>query len=240
MIEIIPAIDIIGGRCVRLTEGDFKSIKVYGFSPVEMAKRFEDAGFRRLHIVDLDGAKVGQPTNLSVLDHIASSTTLEIDFGGGLKTVGDLHAVFAAGAGIASIGSVAVRSPEALRDWIRTFGGEKIMLGADARDGKVAIDGWKTDTGQNIIEFLRGWMSDGLGRAFVTDISKDGQLSGPGIQLYEKILTELPELHLIASGGVSSIRDIDELVRIGCSGVIVGKAIYESRIKLQELSRYVG
>ncbi len=240
MIEIIPAIDIIGGKCVRLTEGDFRSIKTYDQSPLEMAKRFEGAGIRRLHIVDLDGAKVGHPANLTALELIASATDLVIDFGGGIKTDENIKAVFAAGAAMASIGSVVVTSPETLKEWISTFGGEAIMLGADARGGKVAIDGWTTDTGNDVIAFLRAWMSEGVRRAFVTDISKDGVLAGPGIQLYQEILAELPELSLIASGGVSSLSDIDELERIGCSGVIVGKAIYEARITLEELSRYVG
>ncbi len=240
MIEIIPAIDIIGGKCVRLTEGDFMSIKIYDHSPIEMAQRFADAGFRRLHIVDLDGAKVGSPANLTVLELIASATDLVIDFGGGIKTDEDIAAVFDAGAAMASIGSIAVRSPLKLKDWIAKFGSETLLLGADARGGNVAIDGWQTDTEQNVVEFLRDWTEEGVRQAFVTDISKDGVLSGPGIELYSDILAALPKLDLIASGGVASLNDIDELEHIGCGGVIIGKAIYEGRISLEELSRYVG
>ncbi|HMS09957.1 MAG TPA: 1-(5-phosphoribosyl)-5-[(5-phosphoribosylamino)methylideneamino] imidazole-4-carboxamide isomerase [Pyrinomonadaceae bacterium] len=240
MIEVIPAIDIIGGRCVRLTEGDFRSIKIYDASPLDMAKRFEDAGLRRLHIVDLDGAKVGHPANLTVLELIASSTGLTVDFGGGIKTDDDIAAVFDAGAAMASIGSVAARSPEVLERWLATYGGERILLGADARDGRVAIDGWQTETELEVVRFLRGWCDKGVTQAFVTDISKDGGLAGPGLVLYEKILAELPELNLIASGGVAELEDIERLDAAGCSGVIVGKAIYEGRIELEELSKYAG
>lgn len=240
MIEVIPAIDIIGGRCVRLTEGDFRSIKIYDASPLDMAKRFEDAGLRRLHIVDLDGAKVGHPANLTVLELIASSTRLTVDFGGGIKTDDDLAAVFDAGASMASIGSVAARSPEVLERWLADHGGKRILLGADARDGRVAIDGWQTETELEIISFLRGWFDKGVKQAFVTDISKDGGLAGPGFELYQSIISELPELRLIASGGVSKMEDIERLDAAGCSGVIVGKAIYEGRIELEELSKYAG
>lgn len=240
MIEVIPAIDIIGGRCVRLTEGDFRSIKIYDASPLDMAKRFEDAGLRRLHIVDLDGAKVGHPANLTVLELVASSTGLTVDFGGGIKTDDDIAAVFDAGAAMASIGSVAARAPEVLERWLATYGGESILLGADARDGRIAIDGWQTETELEVVTFLRAWSGKGVAQAFVTDISKDGGLAGPGVELYEKIISELPELRLIASGGVSELADIERLDAAGCSGVIVGKAIYEGRIELGELSTYAG
>ncbi len=240
MIEIIPAIDIIGGRCVRLTEGDFKSMKIYDASPLDMAKRFEDAGLNRLHIVDLDGAKVGHPANLTVLELIASSTEFTVDFGGGIKTDDDIKAVFEAGAAMASIGSVAARSPETFRHWLAEYGGERILLGADARGGKVAIDGWQTETEHDVISFLRGWMDEGITQAFVTDIGKDGGLAGPGLELYEKITAELPELKLIASGGVAEVGDIARLEVAGCSGVIIGKAIYEGRIPIEELAKYAG
>ncbi len=238
MIEIIPAIDIIGGKCVRLTEGDFRSIKIYDESPIDTARRFADAGLRRLHVVDLDGAKIGVPANLTILELIASETDLVIDFGGGIKTDDDINAVFDAGAAMASIGSVAARSPEKLKEWIAKFGGAKILLGADARGGKVSIDGWQTETEHNVVDFLRGWTDAGVTQAFVTDISKDGALAGPGIELYKDILASLPQLDLISSGGVATLDDIEMLQATGCRGVIIGKAIYEGRISLEELSRY--
>ncbi|MBK9163189.1 MAG: 1-(5-phosphoribosyl)-5-[(5-phosphoribosylamino)methylideneamino]imidazole-4-carboxamide isomerase [Acidobacteria bacterium] len=240
MIEVIPAIDIIGGRCVRLTEGDFRSMKIYDASPLDMAKRFEDSGVTRLHIVDLDGAKVGHPANLTVLELIASATGLTVDFGGGIKNDEDIKAVFEAGAAMASIGSVAARSPETFLRWLAEYEGERILLGADARDDRVAIDGWQTETELEVISFLRAWMDEGITQAFVTDIGKDGGLAGPGLELYEKITAELPELKLIASGGVAEIEDIERLEAAGCSGVIIGKAIYEGRIPIEELAKYAG
>ncbi len=240
MIQVIPAIDIIGGKSVRLTEGDFRSLKVYDESPIEMARRFEGAGMERLHIVDLDGAKVGHPANLTVLQLIAGSTRMAIDFGGGIKTDDDIKSVFDAGAEQASIGSSAVKSPEAVERWMSEFGREKILLGADVRNRKIAIDGWQSETDIEVIGFLRRWAEKGIQEAFVTDIASDGALSGPGLEVYRDIRAELPDLKLIASGGVASISDIEKLDKIGCSGVIVGKAIYEGRISLEELSRYAG
>jgi phosphoribosylformimino-5-aminoimidazole carboxamide ribotide isomerase len=238
MIELIPAIDIIEGKCVRLTHGDFARKTVYADDPVEVAKRFVAIGLRRLHIVDLEGAKRGHPANIPTLERIASNTSLTIDFGGGIKTDADVVSVLDAGAAIVNVGSVAVKDPAAFLDWIGRFGGDRILLGADCKDGKVAVNGWQEQTNLSISEMLSSYFSKGVRSAFVTDIGRDGALTGPSLDLYEKIIAELPGLHLIASGGVSSISDVEELQRIGCSGVIVGKAIYEGRISEEELSRY--
>ena len=238
MIEIIPAIDLIEGKCVRLTHGDFDQKTVYSDDPVEIAKGFEAVGLNRLHMVDLDGARTGRPANLGILERVAGETSLEIDFGGGIKTRADLESVFAAGAAIANIGSLAVKQPETFFVWLEEFGGNRILLGADCRNGRIAINGWQTGTGLSVVDFLSENSARGVKKAFITDIGRDGALSGPSLALYEKIIQELPGLELIASGGVSSIGDVEGLDRIGCSGVIVGKAIYEGRITGKELSRY--
>jgi phosphoribosylformimino-5-aminoimidazole carboxamide ribotide isomerase len=235
MIEIIPAIDLIDGKCVRLSQGDFTRKKTYSDDPLEVAKTFAAAGSKRLHIVDLDGAKSGQISNLKTLEKMAANTALTIDFGGGIKTDEDIKAVFSAGAAIASIGSVAVKDPARFSAWVEVYGGEKILLGADVRDGKIAIDGWQTATGIDIISFLR---EKSVSQAFVTDIAKDGLLAGPAIDLYKQVREALPELRLIASGGVSTLSDIDELDRAGCHAVIVGKAIYEGRISIEDLAEF--
>lgn len=240
MIEIIPAIDIIDGKCVRLAEGDFTRKTIYDEAPAAVARRFADAGLRRLHVVDLDGARSGSPKNLGVLERIAAVDGLRVDFGGGIKTDADFAAVFDAGAAIATVGSVAVKDPESLLRWIDRYGGERIFLGADARDGKIAVNGWRTATENAVVPFLQSWFEADIRRAFVTDISKDGMLAGPGVALYKEIIAAMPELELVASGGVSSMEDIDELDRIGCTGVIVGKAIYEGRVTLEALSNYAG
>lgn len=233
MIEIIPAIDLIDGQCVRLTQGNFAQKKVYSSNPLEAAKMFENAGLRRLHIVDLDGAKRGKVTNLKVLETIAAGTNLVIDFGGGIKTDGDIESVFNAGAGLASIGSIAVKNAEKFFEWLEKYGSEKILLGADVKGKNLAINGWRTETEIEILPFLKEYFAKGITQAFVTDISKDGLLQGPANKLYTEILREIPGLKLIASGGVSNVRDIEKLEKIGCSGVIVGKAIYEGRIKFE-------
>ncbi|MEO5857841.1 MAG: 1-(5-phosphoribosyl)-5-[(5-phosphoribosylamino)methylideneamino] imidazole-4-carboxamide isomerase [Pyrinomonadaceae bacterium] len=238
MIEIIPAIDLIDGKCVRLTHGDFAQKTIYANDPLEVAKRFEDVGLRRLHMVDLDGAKSGKPSNIRMLERVASATSLSIDFGGGIKTDDDLLAVLDAGAAIANIGSVAVREPERFFGWLGRFGGDRLLLGADAKDGKVAIDGWATETQVDVIEMLNERVARGVRQAFVTDIGSDGAMSGPAIGLYERILAAISQLDLIASGGVSSIVDVERLEDVGCSAVIVGKAIYEGRITNEELRRY--
>ena len=238
MIEIIPAIDIIEAKCVRLTYGDFSRKTVYSDDPLEIAKRFESIGLRRLHMVDLEGAKRGNPANLAVLERIAAGTSLTIDFGGGVKTETDLQSIFAAGAAIANIGSLAVKEPDTFVEWLDKFGRDRILLGADCRNEKIAVNGWQTDTEVSVFDFLERMNSRGVRSAFVTDIGRDGAMSGPSVDLYERIMAELPALELIASGGVSSIRDVEELDRIGCRGVIVGKAIYEGRITEEELTRY--
>jgi phosphoribosylformimino-5-aminoimidazole carboxamide ribotide isomerase len=235
MIEIIPAIDLIDGKCVRLTQGDFAQKKVYNENPLDAAKEFENAGLKRLHIVDLDGAKRGRVANLKVLEIIAANTNLTIDFGGGIKTDEDIKSVFGAGAAMASIGSVAVKLPEKFFAWLDEYGSEKILLGADVKGKNLAINGWQTETEIEIVSFLKEYFAKGVTQTFVTDISKDGLLQGSSNKLYAEILREIPELKLIASGGVSCIEDITELEKIGCSGVIVGKAIYEGRIKLEDL-----
>ncbi|MEP6903773.1 MAG: 1-(5-phosphoribosyl)-5-[(5-phosphoribosylamino)methylideneamino]imidazole-4-carboxamide isomerase [Actinomycetota bacterium] len=237
MIEIIPAIDLIDGKCVRLTQGDFAQKKIYSANPLEVAKKFENAGLKRLHIVDLDGAKNGQVTNLKVLEIIARNTNLTIDFGGGIKTDENIGAVFDAGARIASIGSVAVKNKEKFFAWLEKYGSEKILLGADVRGGKVAVSGWQEETKIEILPFLKEYLANGGAQVFVTDIAKDGLLQGPATELYAEIWREIPALKLIASGGVSKIEDIWELEKIGCSGVIIGKAIYEGKIKLAALAK---
>ena len=230
--------DIIGGKCVRLINGDFSRSTVYSDDPLETAKRFEAAGLKRLHVVDLDGAKTGKPANLKVLERVANSTTLTIDFGGGLKTELDIANAFAAGASIVNIGSVAVKEPEIFLSWIEKYGSERILLGADAMDGKVAINGWQTKTEIPILALLRNFGECGVTNAFVTDIGCDGAMTGPSFKLYRQITKAVQEINLIASGGVSSTDDIDELYRIGCAGVIIGKAIYEGQIKLEDLAKY--
>lgn len=240
MIEIIPAIDLMNGKCVRLTNGDFSQQTVYSDDPVEIAKKFEAAGIRRLHMVDLDGAKSGEPANISVLESVADSVNLIIDFGGGIKTELDIKRVFDAGAAIANLGSIAVKEPELFSEWLDHYGTESILLGADVRDRKLAVNGWKDATEIEVIAFLADFHSRGVEHAFVTDIGKDGALQGPALKLYKEISLAVPELKLIASGGVSSIGDLEDLEQMGCSAVIVGKAIYEGRITLDEIRKYAG
>jgi phosphoribosylformimino-5-aminoimidazole carboxamide ribotide isomerase len=233
--EIIPAIDIIEGKCVRLTEGDYSQKTVYNDNPVDVAKSFEAAGIKRLHLVDLDGAKAGKVTNWKVLESIAKNTQLVIDFGGGIKQEADLKIVFDSGAALATIGSLAVKEPALFETWLKEYGVNRFLLGADVKGENIAIGGWLETTEENIIEFIRKYTLKGVTKLFCTDISKDGKLEGPSIDLYKKIIQAFPELYFIASGGVSSMQDINELRLIGCSGVIVGKAIYEGRIKISEL-----
>jgi phosphoribosylformimino-5-aminoimidazole carboxamide ribotide isomerase len=234
MIEIIPAIDLIEGKCVRLSQGDFAQKKIYHENPLEVARKFEQFGIKRLHLVDLDGAKNGQVTNLKTLESIARNTNLVIDFGGGIKNDTDMESIFAAGASLASIGSIAVKDPAKFFSWVDQYTSEKILLGADVREKKLAINGWQTDTELKILPFLDNYCNRGVTQIFCTDISLDGVLQGTAIELYSEILNHFPHLKLIASGGVSKIEDVYELDKIGCSGVIIGKAIYEGRIKLED------
>ncbi len=233
---IIPAIDIIEGKCVRLTKGDYAQQKIYNKNPVEVAKQFADAGIKRLHIVDLDGAKAGKIINLKVLEDIAAATDLIIDFGGGVKNITDVGNIFNAGAAMVTIGSLAVKHPEVLEEWLMEFGEEKFLIGADVLEEKIKISGWLEDGGINIFNFIGKMIALGANNIFCTDISKDGVMQGPSIELYKKIMSQHPEINLIASGGVSNIEDVKQLKAIGCSGAIIGKAIYEGLVTLNELS----
>jgi phosphoribosylformimino-5-aminoimidazole carboxamide ribotide isomerase len=232
---IIPAIDIINGKCVRLTKGDYAQQKVYNENPVEVAKQFADAGLQRVHIVDLDGAKAGKIINLPVLEAVASATNLVIDFGGGIKNINDVGNIFNAGASMATIGSLAVKHPEIVEEWIMEFGADKFLIGADVLDEKIKISGWLEDGGIDIFTFIGKMIGLGALNIFCTDISKDGVMAGPSIDLYKKIREQHPEINLIASGGVTTLDDVVELKAIGCSGAIIGKAIYEGNITLQQL-----
>jgi phosphoribosylformimino-5-aminoimidazole carboxamide ribotide isomerase len=232
---IIPAIDIINGKCVRLTQGDYGQKVVYNDNPVEVAKQFEEAGIKRVHIVDLDGAKAGSIINLKVLENIAAATGLAIDFGGGVKSITDVGNIFNAGAAIVTIGSLAVKHPEILEEWLMEFGTDKFLIGADVLEGKIKISGWLEDAGINIFDFIGKMLGLGVTNIFCTDISKDGVMEGPSPELYKKIIAEHPEVNLIASGGVSNINDIILLKEIGCKGAIIGKAIYEGKVPLNPL-----
>lgn len=234
--EVIPAIDLIDGKCVRLVQGDFARKKIYDGDPLNVARAFADAGLLRLHIVDLEGAKNGKIANLRVLESIAANTDLMIDFGGGIRDRNDLRSVFGAGAGIVSIGSIAVKEPDTVIEWLDEFGSDKILLGADVRDGKIAINGWRSGTRLNVLSYLEKWCERGVRHAFCTDISKDGLLQGPSTPLYADILARIPDLQLIASGGVSSIQDVIDVRKAGCSGAIIGKAIYENLISVRDLA----
>jgi phosphoribosylformimino-5-aminoimidazole carboxamide ribotide isomerase len=232
---IIPAIDIINGKCVRLTKGDYAQQKIYNEDPVEVAKQFAGAGFKRLHIVDLDGAKSGKICNMAVLESIASATGLVIDFGGGVKHISDVETILSAGASMVTIGSLAVKHPEILEEWLIEFGAEHFFIGADVLDENVKISGWLQDGGINIFEFIAKMIGLGATNIFCTDISKDGMMQGPSIELYKIIIAQHPEIKLVASGGVSNIDDVNKLKQIGCAGVIIGKAIYENLVTLDEL-----
>lgn len=236
--QIIPAIDIIDGKCVRLTQGDYDQKKIYNENPLEIAKQFENAGLSRLHLVDLDGAKAGEIKNWKVLEEISSKTSLTIDFGGGIKKDKDVEIVLNSGATYATIGSVAVKNEELLTYWISLYGAETFLLGADVKDEMIAINGWLDTTDISIFDFVEKYISKGVQQIFCTDVSKDGLLAGPSIELYKKIKTKFPELFFIASGGVSNIQDLEDLAEIGCAGAIVGKAIYEDRITLEELKAF--
>ena len=234
MIELIPAIDIIDGKCVRLTKGDYDTKTVYG-DPVEMARMLEDKGFQRLHIVDLDGAKSRHIVNVDALRGITSQTRLKVDFGGGIKTDDDIEKAFDNGAAMVTIGSVAISAPDLFDGWLYKYGAEKIILGADVRNGKISINGWKEDSDTDLLPFLARYVEHGVKTVLCTEISRDGMLGGTAVELYSQIMAAYPTLHLIASGGVSKAEDIHELNRRGIPAVVFGKSIYEGRIDLDEL-----
>ena len=235
MIELIPAIDIIGGQCVRLTKGDYDQKTVYRNSPAEVAKEFEQIGFKRLHVVDLDGAKSKHIVNEQVLKAITTETNLVVDFGGGIKTDADIEKAFSAGASMVTVGSIAVTDPDRFMGWLEKYGASRIILGADVRNGKISINGWKEDSGEALLPFMKKYIDAGVRNVLCTEISKDGTLAGPAIDLYKEMMATYPELHLIASGGVSSIDDIKALEVAGIPAVVFGKAIYEGKINLKEL-----
>lgn len=237
--DIIPAIDLIDGKCVRLSQGDYDRKTTYNENPLEVAKAFEDHGIQRLHLVDLDGAKAHHIVNHRVLENIATHTSLIIDFGGGLKTDEDLRIAFECGAKMITGGSIAVKSPEVFELWIEKFGAEKIILGADVKEEKIAVTGWTEDTDLELLPFLQNYRNKGIRKVICTDISKDGMLQGPSTELYQKVLAAYPDLYLVASGGVSSLADLEVLAQAGLPAVIFGKAIYEGRIALKDLRPFL-
>jgi phosphoribosylformimino-5-aminoimidazole carboxamide ribotide isomerase len=236
--DIIPAIDVIDGKCVRLTQGDYAQKKVYNEHPLEVAQAFEDAGLRRLHLVDLDGAKAGAVKNWKVLETLAGKTGLIIDFGGGIKTAADVEIVFNSGAALATVGSIAVKDGPLFVSWLEEYGAARFLLGADVKDERIAVSGWLETTDRWIYDFIAEYMEKGVRQLFCTDVSKDGLLQGPALELYQHIIEKFPELHFIASGGVSGMDDVRRLAEVGCKGVIIGKAIYEGRVALKELMAF--
>lgn len=237
--RIIPAIDIIEGKCVRLSKGDYNTKKIYNEKPLEVAKEFQDHGIEYLHLVDLDGAKSKHIVNHRVLEQIASKTNLKIDFGGGLKTDEDLKIAFDCGASQITGGSIAVKDPSIFKNWLKQFGSKKIILGADANNEKIAVSGWQEESDEELIPFIQNYKQEGVEYVICTDISKDGMLQGPSFNLYEKILSQVPNIKLIASGGISTFDELPRLAEMGCEGTIIGKAIYEGRISLKQLENYI-
>jgi phosphoribosylformimino-5-aminoimidazole carboxamide ribotide isomerase len=235
--EIIPAIDIIEGKCVRLTHGDYSQKKIYNEHPLEVAHQFEDAGLTRLHLVDLDGAKAGSVKNWKVLETIAGKTSMVIDFGGGIKSEKDVDIVFNSGAALATVGSMAVKEKDTFVQWLQKWGADKFFLGADVKGEKLTISGWTEQTEIWIYDFIDDYSQKGVQQIFCTDVSKDGALEGPSTELYKSIIEKFPDLHFVASGGVSSLDDVYSLQNIGCKGVIIGKAIYEGRVQLADLKK---
>lgn len=235
MIELIPAIDLIDGKCVRLTKGDYNQKKIYNENPVEIAKGFEEMGFKRLHVVDLDGARSKHIVNVDVLKAITTETNLIVDFGGGIKSEEDIEKAFANGASMVTIGSIAVTQPELFLKWLDQYGAEKLILGADVKNGMISINGWKEDSAEQLLPFLKKYIDHGVKNVLCTEISKDGTLQGPALQLYKEIMAAYPQLHLIASGGVSSNEDIIALDQAGIPAVVFGKAFYEGKINIPEL-----
>ena len=232
--RIIPAIDILGGKCVRLSKGDFSTSKIYNEDPLEAALQFEDNGIRYLHLVDLDGAREKAIVNYRILERIATRTSLRIDFGGGIRTDEDLRIAFSSGAVQVTAGSIAISSPPIVEKWIKSFGSDKIILGADSKNGKIVTDGWEKGSEEECVEWISGYAEKGIKYVIATDVDKDGMLKGPATDLYRKILTKV-KVNLIASGGISGMNDIISLAEAGCEGAIIGKAIYEGKIKLKEL-----
>ena len=241
--RIIPAIDIIDGKCVRLTKGDYTTKKIYNENPLEVAKEFEAAGIEYLHVVDLDGAKASQIINYKVLEQIASKTSLKIDFGGGLKSDKDLEIAFNSGAHQITGGSIAVKNSAIFESWIEKYGAQKIILGADfypdSAGGKIATNGWQEESTLELIPFIKGYQDKGIQYVICTDISKDGMLQGPSFEVYKKIISEVKNVKLIASGGISTFDELPRLAENGCEGVIIGKAIYEKKISLKQLEQYI-
>ena len=237
--QIIPAIDIIDGKCVRLSEGDYGKMTQYSSSPLEMAKRFEAHGISRLHLVDLDGARKGEVCNWRVAEQIASQTSLEIDFGGGVKSTAAVKRIIEMGIRYVTVGSIAAKDPIAFEEWLAMFGPDAFLLGADAKDKQVMVSGWMESTAIALLPYMEGYFNKGIRQMFCTDISKDGKLAGPATELYEEIKNTIPSVFLIASGGVSSMQDLQALEGAGCDGAIVGKAIYEDRISLKELENFI-
>lgn len=237
--RIIPAIDIIDGKCVRLSKGDYDTKKIYNENPLEVAKSFEAHGIQYLHLVDLDGAKSSKIINHKILEQIATKTSLKIDFGGGLKSNDDLRIAFECGANQITGGSIAVKNPELFKNWIAQFGTEKIILGADANNRKIAISGWLEESKEEVIPFIQNYQNEGISYVICTDIAKDGMLEGPSFELYQDILNQCPNVKLIASGGISTFDELPKLAELGCEGTIIGKAIYEGRITLKQLEEYI-
>ena len=237
--RIIPAIDIIDGKCVRLSKGDYDTKKIYNENPLEVAKSFEAHGIQYLHLVDLDGAKSSKIVNHKILEQIASKTNLKVDFGGGLKSDADLKIAFESGANQITGGSIAVKNPVLFQEWISKYGSDKIILGADANNEKVAISGWLEESNEDLIPFIQNYQSKGIEYIICTDIAKDGMLEGPSFDLYKKILNQIPNIKLIASGGISTFDELPKLAEMGCEGTIIGKAIYENRITLKQLENYI-
>lgn len=238
MIQIIPAIDLIEGKCVRLTQGDYGQKKIYNENPLEVALQFEDAGLKRLHLVDLDGAKAKKVVNWKVLEKIASKTSLHVDFGGGVQSEDDINIVFESGAKQVTGGSIAVKQPDLFEHWLKTYGGEKMILGADAKNEKIAVSGWEEGTSIWVYDFVEEYVEKGVKYTISTDVAKDGLLQGPSFDLYKNLQDKCPDLNIIASGGIAGIEDVEKLAEMNIYGVIIGKAIYENRISLADLQRF--
>ncbi|TQD39053.1 1-(5-phosphoribosyl)-5-[(5-phosphoribosylamino)methylideneamino]imidazole-4-carboxamide isomerase [Haloflavibacter putidus] len=237
--RIIPAIDIIDGKCVRLTKGDYKTQKTYNENPVEVAKQFEGSGITYLHVVDLDGAKSGKIINYKTLEALTSQTNLKIDFGGGIKTEKDSKIAFESGVNQITCGSMAVKNPDLFKSLLKMYGKDKIILGADIKENKIAIDAWKNTAEVDFISFIKTYLEEGLSYVVCTDVSKDGMLQGPSLGLYQQILSQFKSIKLVASGGISNLKDLDKLKALGCNAAILGKAIYENKISLPQLEQYI-